>query len=102
MRQVSILERFPATARASLMVNVVGKCSSVRPRIRSGGWLVVATCLVLVFLAARASADESRRRYELAGHGAFELSVLTAWKDDVRRPPGGLPPTVTLRPAGGE
>lgn len=55
-------------------------------------------CLVL----GSALAQTARaRQFVLPGHGQLQLLVPDAWHADVHQPPGQLPPTVMLSPAGG-
>jgi len=42
------------------------------------------------------------KRYRLPEHGYLQMSVPATWDDDVRQPPGALPPTITLRPRQGK
>ncbi len=41
------------------------------------------------------------RRFPIPGHGELLLQVPEKWKDDIRRPPNDLPPTITFSPAAG-
>lgn len=54
-------------------------------------------------LGAHAFADDARspRRYPLPRIGQLELTMPAEWKDQLRQPPSGLPPTITLAPATG-
>lgn len=58
--------------------------------------------VVLLLCASCALADEAgTRSYPLPGHGALQLAVPKSWREEVRQPPGGEPPTLTFRPASG-
>ena len=50
--------------------------------------------------AAQGDGHRSERRYAFAGHGSLELSVPRDWRDELRQPPGGLPPTIVLGTTG--
>ncbi len=61
-------------------------------------------CLIVLVLciASIASAEEtSIRKYPLPGHGSLELAVPISWKEQVRRPPADLPPTISFSPSAG-
>ncbi|GAB4330896.1 MAG: hypothetical protein Kow0099_01840 [Candidatus Abyssubacteria bacterium] len=54
-------------------------------------------------LSSTASAEQtSVRTYKLPRHGSLELPVPVDWKDEIRRPPYDMPPTIILRPATGD
>jgi len=59
-----------------------------------------ALALVLAVLMLCA-ADASVRKYALMQHGSLQMSVPPAWADEVREPPGGVPPTIMLHPRSG-
>ena len=40
-------------------------------------------------------ASPTTKSYELPNHGALLINVPQEWKDQVRYPPGKLPPTIT-------
>lgn len=73
---------------------------------------IVAACALLSALAGGAApihgagsataGETAVRTYALPGHGALLLRVPKSWKDEVKRPSGGLPPTIALHPAGSE
>lgn len=46
-------------------------------------------------------ADLAVRSYPLPNHGVFELLVPVTWTDEVRQPPGELPPSILFNPATG-
>lgn len=51
--------------------------------------------VITSFLIANcAFADTVEKRYELPNHGTLLLNVPDKWIDQVRRPPGDLPPTI--------
>lgn len=57
----------------------------------------------LLMCAACALAEESATRsYPLPDHGALQLNVPKSWREEVKQPPDGEPPTITFRPARGE
>jgi len=58
-----------------------------------------ASILAAIILSP-AHAEDPVRRFSLPAHGNFELRVPNAWKDSVRQPPNGLPPTITFRSTG--
>jgi hypothetical protein len=45
--------------------------------------------------------DSTTRGYELPDHGRLELLVPKSWRDEVRQPPRGLPPTIVFTPGSG-
>lgn len=65
--------------------------------------LLSLTAIALLMLSTvQAKELVTKRRYTLPGHGALELSVPTAWKDEVRHTLYDLPPTIALHPAEGD
>jgi hypothetical protein len=54
-------------------------------------------------VATLASADDTvtARRFPLPQMGELELTMPYSWKDQLRQPPQGLPPTISLTPATG-
>ncbi|MCP3978195.1 MAG: hypothetical protein GY716_02530 [bacterium] len=78
--------------------------------IRTRIALVVSTLVLLALMGCSPPAEESstateespRRTYELPYHGAISLAVPEGWRDNVRRPPGAAPPTITFAPEVGE
>lgn len=38
--------------------------------------------------------------YLIPGHGQLVLSVPNVWKEEIRKPPLGLPPTIVFRSTG--
>jgi hypothetical protein len=72
------------------------------PTMRIRGYPVILAFVVLFGHGPQAIADDTNaRRYELPNHGAVEFVVRTNWKDEVRRPPLSLPPTITFSAASG-
>jgi hypothetical protein len=61
------------------------------------------SCLVLLLPALSLAADGAPpvRAYDVPGHGRLEFSVPEAWKEEIDRPPGDLPPTIEFSPAVG-
>jgi hypothetical protein len=59
-----------------------------------------ALALALAFFAAASAcaADTAARKYPLAQRGSLQMSVPATWADEVRTPPGGVPPTIMFRP----
>jgi hypothetical protein len=57
-----------------------------------------ALVLAVVILCA---ADASTRKFALAQHGSLQMKVPAAWAHETREPPGGVPPTIVLRPRSG-
>ena len=64
---------------------------------------LLITFLVGVLTTTFAFADEAKvaRSFPLPQMGRLELTIPSEWKDQVRQPPQGLPPTITLTPAVG-
>ena len=60
------------------------------------GYLLLTGAFLNATDGAFAAESASERRYRLFQHGTFVLSVPRAWTEDVRQPPGGLPPTITF------
>ena len=44
----------------------------------------------------------SPREYVIPGHGVLELTVPQSWRDEVRQPPEGLPPTIVFELESGD
>ena len=56
----------------------------------------------LLFLSVQAYADPSRvRSYQLAQHGSLQLSVPSAWNDQMREGQPGTPPILLFKPEHG-
>lgn len=49
-----------------------------------------------------AAQDVSDRSFQLPENGSFRLQVPQSWKDELRQPPGGLPPTIVFSSTTGE
>jgi hypothetical protein len=62
---------------------------------------VVCLCLLLPALTLAADPVPPVRTYDLPGHGRLEISPPGAWKEEVGRPPGDLPPTIEFSPPAG-
>jgi len=61
------------------------------------------TSLFMVFTSIFAFAEESEiRSYQLRKNGSIQLLVPNSWHDEVRQPPGNLPPTIIFKPRTGE
>jgi hypothetical protein len=61
----------------------------------------VAYLLLCFFVTAATAEETSLRRYKLADHSSIQLNVPASWKDEVRQPPKGLPPTIWFGPQTG-
>ena len=48
------------------------------------------------------AADMETRSYPLPDNGTLQLTVPASWQQDIQKRPGGLPPTISFTPAGGE
>jgi hypothetical protein len=59
----------------------------------------VLACAPGVAQAADAAAV---KKYALPAHGSLQLNVPGAWADEVRQPPGGIPPTIVFRARSGQ
>ncbi len=61
---------------------------------------VAALCLLLAasFVAAE---ETTTRNYLLPGHGSIQLQVPKSWREELRQPPGNLPPTIVFSPISG-
>src|SRR5581483_11784692 len=46
--------------------------------------------------------DTGAHSYPIPGHGALELVIPPPWRDAVRQPPRGFPPTIEVTPAAGD
>ena len=58
--------------------------------------------LGLFFAASFVAAEvTTARNYQLPGHGTIQLQVPKSWQDELRQPPGGLPPTIVFSPKTG-
>ena len=64
---------------------------------------LLLTFIACVLAANIAFADEAKvaRSFPLSQKGKLELTMNSQWRDQVRQPPQGLPPTITLTPATG-
>ena len=63
--------------------------------------------IMCAFLALKVSDGETSvsnqaRSFPLPQHGKLILDVPTTWRQDIRQPPGDLPPTLTLSPEQGD
>lgn len=47
------------------------------------------------------ASDSDTRSYELSNVGSLQLLVKKSWRDEMRQPPGQLPPTITFTPRNG-
>jgi hypothetical protein len=63
---------------------------------RSYRWYSVMPCLFLLFVTMAIAGETNTRTYSLADHGSLHLQIPITWADQVRQPPGQLPPTVTF------
>jgi hypothetical protein len=61
-------------------------------------WAIPLLCAAGVALGADATAP---KKYALPAHGSLQLNVPAAWADEVRSPPGGVPPTILFRARSG-
>jgi hypothetical protein len=52
-------------------------------------------------MPAQAAGGTSERAYRLPGHGALLLQVPNGWSEELRQPPGELPPTAVFRASAG-
>jgi len=58
--------------------------------------------LSLLIAAGEASAEDyTTRSYNLPGHGSIELQVPQTWRDELRQPADGHPPTIIFTPQSG-
>jgi hypothetical protein len=65
--------------------------------------IFLVMCLPMASIATEQSASTNQRRtFALPQHGALILGVPNSWKQNVRQPPGDLPPTITLSPEKGD
>jgi hypothetical protein len=67
----------------------------------SRSYRYVAYLLLGFFVTAATAEETSLRRYPLADHSSIQLNVPASWKDEVRQPPKGLPPTIWFGPQTG-
>lgn len=64
--------------------------------------LVALTVGVLATTSAFGGEAKVTRSFPLPQMGKLELTVPAEWKDHLRQPPQGLPPTIALTPATGD
>lgn len=64
-------------------------------------FLLTVIFSTLLVTSASADRDKSTREFPLPNIGQLQLQMPTEWKDLVRQPEQGLPPTITLVPAQG-
>ncbi len=58
--------------------------------------------LSFLFAAFFVAAEEtSTRNYQLPDHGLIQLQVPQSWREELRQPPGRLPPTIVFSPKAG-
>jgi len=57
--------------------------------------------LFIAFAAAAVAEESSTRTYQLPDQGALQLTVPKSWHEEIKQPPGGVPPTITFTPASG-
>jgi hypothetical protein len=63
---------------------------------------MLSSSLVLSAAADESNVSSQARSFLLPQHGNLMLHVPSTWKQDVRRPPNNLPPTITLSPEKGD
>ena len=62
-----------------------------------------AVLLVCIMVTGLAAAEKLvTRQVPLADRGSLQLAMPASWKQDVRQPANGLPPTIVLTPASGK
>lgn len=52
--------------------------------------------------SANAVANPLPQRFAIPAHGLLALNLPQAWRADLRQPPGGLPPTISISPTSGQ
>ncbi len=62
--------------------------------------MLLGVCCLL--FATNVFAGFNEKSYELPGHGVLLMNVPNTWADQIRQPPGGLPPTIQLSQISGE
>jgi hypothetical protein len=62
-----------------------------------GKWLA----LLIAMSSAALAADTLTKRYPLPDKSSLQLVVPASWKDEVRQPQAGAPPTIVLTPRQG-
>jgi len=64
---------------------------------------IIKIIMVFVFVfSGSAFGGSKEKKYDLPNHGVLLLNVPDAWVDQVRYPPGGLPPTIHFSKSSGE
>ena len=59
--------------------------------------IIYIVSLYLILVSTAAFADKTvERRYLLANYGEFVLQAPESWRDEVRQPYGGMPPTIVF------
>ena len=59
--------------------------------------IVLFLTLSLILCRFASAADASvERTYSFPGHGVLVLHLPAGWKDQLRKQPGGIPPTILL------
>jgi hypothetical protein len=59
-------------------------------------WYFALPCIFLLLTSIVVANETKTRSYSLPDHGSLYLQVPTTWADQVREPPGQLPPTITF------
>jgi hypothetical protein len=68
----------------------------MKPRLASCSY--VGVVLFALTFAAKSAGETTTRRYALPDNGFLELQVPGNWREIVRRPPEGGPPTIVFGP----
>ena len=58
--------------------------------------------IVILHFITTAFAGVNEKQYELPNHGVLLINVPNTWVDQIRHPPGGLPPTIRFSQESGE
>jgi len=70
---------------------------------KANRYFLSALCFLFCFSIIATQAEETTvRRYQLPDHGSIQLKIPVSWKDELRQPPHGLPPTIVFKPGIGK
>ncbi len=70
--------------------------------MRAAAAALPAALLLSAAAAAEPAATTVARAYDLGEHGVLQLEVPASWKDTIRPPKAGRPPTLVFEPAAGD
>jgi hypothetical protein len=74
---------------------------SITRRIVKLLFVMTPLATLLITSIVSAAGQKAIKKYPIPEHGTLELNVPTAWKGEVHKPQGTMPPTIIFTPAKG-